>query len=120
MQILIKGTGMELTKAIRDYVDEKIGGLSKFLVKIDNGLVEARVEVGQTTKHHQSGDIFRAEVNLKLPRTLLRAVVETSDLYAAIDLVHDEIKRQILDEKDKKVLEKVRKARSARSTKEVE
>jgi len=120
MQILIKGTGMELTMAIRDYVDKKIGGLSKFLVKIDNGAIEARVEVGQTTKHHQSGNIFRAEVNLKLPKTLLRAESETSDLYASIDLAHDEIKRQILDLKDKKVTEKVRQSRSARSTKEVE
>lgn len=46
----------------------------------------ARVEIGITTKHHKSGPIYRAEVNLSVPdKHLLRAEAEAQDLYQAID-----------------------------------
>lgn len=113
MQISIKATGIELTQAIGNYVNEKIGGLEKYLKRLDQGAVEARVEVGKTTRHHNKGDIFRAEINLTLPGGVLRAEEENSDLYASIDLMHDEIKRQIVSFKDKRIEKNVRKARKS-------
>ena len=110
MQTLIKATGIELTQAISNYVEEKIGGLEKYLKRMDGGAVEARVEVGRTTKHHNKGDIFRAEINLSVPGKVLRAEKESSDLYASIDLMHDEIKRQIVSFKSKKIDTRVRPA----------
>ena len=98
MKISIMGTNMELTQAIKDYVDEKIGGLEKFY---DN-ILEARVEVGVTTKHHQKGDIFRAEVNLEVPQKhVLRASTEREDLYLAINEVKSDLQRQIKKYKEK-------------------
>ncbi|MFA5188960.1 MAG: ribosome-associated translation inhibitor RaiA [Patescibacteria group bacterium] len=98
MQIDIKGTNMELTQAIKAYIDEKIGGLEKFFDQI----LEARVEVGLTTKHHQKGNIFRAEVNLEVPRKhILRAEAEKEDLYMAINQVKDELQAQIKKYKEK-------------------
>jgi putative sigma-54 modulation protein len=100
MQIDIKGTNLELTEAIKDYVNEKIGSLDKFF----DGILEARVDIGLTTKHHQKGNIFRAEVNLEVPRKHnLRAESEREDLYMAINEVKDELQRQI-----KKLKEKMR------------
>ena len=101
MQINIKGTLIPLTPAIESYVHKKIGALEKFLKQFKPASVEARVEVGKTTGHHKKGNIFRAEVNLSIPKELLRAEFSADDLYAAIDLVHDELKRQIITRKDK-------------------
>ncbi|MBI5728420.1 MAG: ribosome-associated translation inhibitor RaiA [Candidatus Magasanikbacteria bacterium] len=111
MQITIKATGINLTPAINDYVTAKIGGLEKYLKKLDRGAVEAAVEVGRNTRHHNKGSIFRAEINLKLPGRMLRAEESSDDLYAAIDLVHDEIKRQIISFKDKLKGGRIREAR---------
>ena len=98
MQIDIKGTNLELTEAIKDYVNEKIGGLEKFFDQI----LEARVDVGLTTKHHQKGNIFRAEVNLEVPQKhIIRAEAEREDLYMAINEVKDELQRQIKKYKEK-------------------
>lgn len=98
MKIDIKGTNMELTEAIKDYVNEKIGSLEKFF---DN-IVEARVEVGKTSNHHQKGDIFRAEVNLDVPeKYVLRAEATREDLYMAINQVKDELQRQVKKYKEK-------------------
>jgi putative sigma-54 modulation protein len=113
MKIILKATNFSLTSAISDYIEEKIGGLSKFIPDHESPAVEARVEVGRTTKHHQKGDVFRAEVNLKIPSRLLRAERETGDLYASIDAVHDEMKRQIISFKEKRISKKVREARRA-------
>lgn len=101
MRILIKATNFSLTPAIVDYIRKKIGGLNKYLKRLDSSVVEARTEVGKITEHHKKGDIFRAEVNLKLPGKLLRAEEEGGDLYSAIDFVHDELKREIVSFKDK-------------------
>ncbi|MBI5023099.1 MAG: ribosome-associated translation inhibitor RaiA [Candidatus Magasanikbacteria bacterium] len=113
MKIILKATNFSLTSAISDYIEKKIGGLSKYLSNPESTAIEARVEVGRTTQHHQKGDVFRAEVNLKIPCGLLRAERETGDLYASIDSVHDEMKRQIISFKEKKISKKIRAARRA-------
>jgi putative sigma-54 modulation protein len=98
MQIDIKGTNLELTQAIKDYVNEKIGSLEKFFDQI----LEAKVEVGLTTKHHQKGKIFRAEANLEVPQKhIIRAEAEREDLYMAINEVKDELQIQLKKYKEK-------------------
>jgi len=111
MIITIKATNIELTAAIRNYVEEKISSLDKCLNHFDPESVLVKVEVGKTTQHHQKGLVFRAEANLTVPRNFFRAEDETTDLYASIDAVHDELKRQIVTLKEKAVKEKVRRAR---------
>jgi ribosomal subunit interface protein len=64
MQIKIKTTNIELTDAISAYVEEKIQSVEKFTVSHEEEEVLAEVEVGRTTKRHNSGDIFHAEVNI--------------------------------------------------------
>jgi len=98
MEIKIMGTNMELTEAIKDYVNQKIGGLDKFY---DNILI-ARVDVGITSKHHQKGKIFRAEVNLEVPQKhLIRAESVQEDLYKAINEVKNDLQRQLKKFKEK-------------------
>ena len=101
MNIKIKSTNFDITPAIEEYVHRKISSLEKFLGVKENILCE--VEIGRTTRHHKSGDIFRAEVNIIEPgNKQVYAVAEEADLYSAIDIVRDEAEREITTRKDKR------------------
>ena len=100
MKINIKATGIELTPAISAYVEKKISSIEKFGGKATNAT--ALVEVGKSTRHHKSGDVFRAEVHITGGGLDLYAVSETNDLYAAIDIVKDEIVHNMLQLKGKR------------------
>ncbi len=89
MELRIKATNLELTPALRSYITEKFFGLEKYLGSIEASHCDVEVEL--TTHHHHKGDIFRAEVNLDVPHTLLRVEKTESDLYKAIDKVKDHL-----------------------------
>lgn len=90
MNINIKATNIELTDAIREYVEKRLEGLDKLLSNEQEEVV-VQVEVGKTTNHHKSGDIFMAEANVRGDGKYLRASAETADLYASIDKVRDQV-----------------------------
>lgn len=100
MKINIKATNIELTPAISAYVEKKLSAIEKFLGGSKD--VVAKVEVGKSTQHHKSGDIFKAEVHISGAGADYYALSEESDLYAAIDLVKDEIVRNLAHEKGKR------------------
>lgn len=96
MKINIKATGIELTPAISEYVHKKVSLIEKYLpvepgVEVASRDIVARVEVGKTTNHHKGGEIFKAEVHITGSGLDLYSVSEQEDLYAAIDLVKDEM-----------------------------
>ena len=84
---------------LEKFVEEKIGGLDNV---IGNDKSTARVEIGLPSKHHRSGKIFYAEVNLKMGGVLLRASCEHEDLRNAIVDVKNELQVQIKKFKDKR------------------
>jgi len=94
----IKGNNMELTETIKDYIGDKIGGLEKYWDKI----IDADVEVGMDSRHHQSGEIFSCEVNMRVPGKVLRVTKTEKDLYKAIDKVKDHLRNMIEDEQGKR------------------
>lgn len=103
MKITIKSTGFELTPSIKTYIEKKLGGIEKFVKKMDaEGAVEMKVEVARTTKHHKHGDVFSAEANLKVPGSLLRATHEDADVHTAIDRVEIILRGEIDKLKTKK------------------
>ncbi len=112
MKIIIKGTNVKLSPSINQYIEEKIGGLRKFLKKANSELVEAQVEVGKITRGQRQGDIFRAEVNLTINGQFFRVEETAESLMAAIDLVKDELAREIRKNKDKRITMSLRGARS--------
>ena len=89
-----------MTPAIAGYVQKKISAIEKYLPAGAVDLV-AQVEVGKSTQHHKSGEVFKAEVHLVGAGLDLYAVSEQSDLYAAIDLVKDDIVQNLLQLKGK-------------------
>lgn len=106
MKINKKATNFSLTPAIDDYIDKKLETLEKFFRDVSGALIN--VEVGKTTSHHKSGDIFKAEIHLMANGEEYYASAETEDLYASIDKVKDEIVRE-LTSKRKKALRLFRK-----------
>ncbi|MEK7624615.1 MAG: ribosome-associated translation inhibitor RaiA [Patescibacteria group bacterium] len=101
MKINIKASNLDLTPALNQYIEEKVGSLSKFLKKYEmEGDLNAQVEVARTTRHHHQGDVFRAEINLTLPKKVLRGVAEKNDIRIAIDEVKNELQREIVKYKE--------------------
>lgn len=93
MKINIKGTGIELTPAITEYVEKKLSVVSKYMAENDS--LVAQVEVGKNSQHHKSGDVFRAEAHLIGGGIDLYAFSEQPDLYAAIDMLKDELSHKL-------------------------
>lgn len=112
MKITIKATNITMSPSIYQNIENKIGSLEKFMKKMDQDLIEARVEVGKITRGQKQGEIFRAEVNLNLNGQLLRAEETGESLAAAIDLVKDELAKEIKSLKDKRMTSYKRGARS--------
>ena len=108
MNINIKGTHVDLTPSLKEYVEEKIGNLDKLV-----DIMEAKVELARD-KHHKSGLVFHADVNLILGSKIMYAKSEAEDAYATIDLLIPKLKEQIGKFKDKKMTLRRRGARSAK------
>ncbi len=96
----IKGTHLELTDAMRSAVDRVLANLDKYAEKFGEA-VAADVELEKTTRHHNKGPIFRAEINVTIPGKLLRGEATDEDLYIAIDRMEEHISREIRKEKEK-------------------
>lgn len=109
MNINIKATNIDLTSEIKDYVNEKIGALEKFLGSDRNIFVE----IGKESNHHQKGeDVYMTEVRFSFEGHEFYIKDSAGELLASVDLVRDETLRQIKDKKGKSQTLFVRGARS--------
>jgi len=100
MRIDIKATNIELNEALKEWVDNKIGSLEKF-IKDDDREVMARVEIGKTTSHHYKGPFFKAECLLEISGKSFRAESQREDLRIAIVDVKDDLQEQLTGGKGK-------------------
>lgn len=102
MNLDIKATNLELTPAIKQYIETKVSGLSRFLEKWEKlGSVNAKFELAKISNHHNKGEVFNAELNLNLGEKMLRAEHSGDDAYKAIDKVKDIMKEEIVGFKQK-------------------
>lgn len=90
MKTNIKTVNIELTDVISDYVDKKLQQVDR-LIETNDDSVLCEVEIGTSTRHHQSGKIFRAEINLRVSGKNFRTVSEKEDLYVAINEAKEDI-----------------------------
>ena len=93
MQLNISGHHVELTEALKEYVNEKFQRLERHFDQISNTNVILQVE--------KLRQIAEATVNISGGE--LHAKAETEDMYAAIDALVDKLDRQILKHKEKQV-----------------
>ena len=100
MKINIKASRLEMTEALKKYIENKMAMLEKYLgkrVKVINCDFEIEKAVGGQHK----GEIFRAEVNLEVTNDLLRVEKTEEDMYKAIDKVKDHMVLVIKKYKEK-------------------
>ena len=104
MQISVTGKNLEITEAIRNYVNKKIGNLERYFRREgDWANVILWTERGQ----------FLVEVSAGGGGSAIYAQARTEDMYASIDEVAEKLKKQIKKYKEKIKAEKQRQARSA-------
>ncbi len=99
--MIVKATNINLTPSVNEYLETTLGSLDK-LVQNMSEPVEMRVEVGRSTFHHKKGEVFFAEANLSIGKTLLRSKMESFSIQAAIDGARDELRNEIYKFKGKK------------------
>lgn len=99
MHINIKATNLDLTPAISSYIQTKVDMLEKYLGDLQ--VINCDFEVEKAVGGQHKGEIFRAEINLQVPRELLRVDKTETDLYKAIDKVKDHIETMIINYKEK-------------------
>jgi len=102
MIVSLKGTGIEIVESIRDYLDEKIVGLAEKLFKKEDELIKLDLEVGRVTRHHKQGKVFRAEANLSIGSRNLYADAVGENLNEAIDLLEEELEKEIKKFKERR------------------
>ncbi|PIW37221.1 MAG: ribosomal subunit interface protein [Candidatus Kerfeldbacteria bacterium CG15_BIG_FIL_POST_REV_8_21_14_020_45_12] len=115
MSLNITGKNLDLTPAMKQYVEEKINPFFRHYDKI----TQIDVELDKVSQHHNKGEVFHARINIQVPKHLIHAEETKSDMYAAIDTVAAEADRQLRDQKEK-YGSRIRKARkTARSFKSI-
>jgi len=109
MNINIKTTNISLDEPLKIWVDEKFFELKKLLIPFENKgekreLTQLFVEIGKISKHHNKGEVFRAEAQIRLPKKSLRAESTSIDLRTAIVNTRDELAREIRKYRGKRVV----------------
>jgi putative sigma-54 modulation protein len=97
MNIRIKGNGLEVTEAIRSYIEKKFAFLTKFI----QGDFVCDVEVSKTNEKTENDNVFRVEINIRSKDIFV--VSEKPDLYEAVDDVKDEVERVLVSKKEKRI-----------------
>lgn len=104
---------MELTEAIRSFIEKKMESLEPKTARFGTS-VSTEVEVSKTTRHHKQGEVFRAEVHVRLPGNTIYAEATSEDLYVALNDAYKEATRQVLAYKGLLSAKKKRGARKAK------
>ena len=92
MQINITGHHIELTPALRGYVNQKLEKIQKRF----NNITSVHVTLSVDKKYQQ-----KAEAQVNVAKAALFAKSESEDMYAAIDLLIDKLDRQVVKHKEK-------------------
>ena len=103
MKYILQPLNISISNSISVLVETKVRTLERFVSRFDPKTVEARIEVGKPSRHHHTGLVFYAEINLKIPGKLLRAEATHLDLSFAINEAFKEIERQVKDYKEKMI-----------------
>ncbi len=91
--INLKATRFEISPGLRSLVEHKFQALAKLLPENETDL-HCEVEL---EKHldQQAGKIYRAEANLTVAGRLFRAEAHEEQIEKAIDVIRDELRREL-------------------------
>jgi len=91
MNIIVNGRHLEITPALKNYAEEKIGKFEKYI----NNITEAVVTLSVEKYRH------KAEVLLKVNGYLIQAEGITGEIYSSIDEVVEKLEKQAKRYKEK-------------------
>ncbi|MGA8942253.1 MAG: ribosome-associated translation inhibitor RaiA [Thermoactinomyces sp.] len=87
MNCVIRGHNLQVTDALRDFIERKLSKLERYF---DNSAeVEAHISLNVLKDEH------KVEVTIPFPGLLVRAEELSEDMYASVDLVVEKLERQI-------------------------
>ncbi|HEB13339.1 MAG TPA: ribosome-associated translation inhibitor RaiA [Actinobacteria bacterium] len=97
MEIRIRGKNIDVSPAIKDYIDEKVSRLDRYFEdEIRSAEVELIVEKNPSIHENKT-----VEITLFTRGPLIRASETSTDLHASADRVTDKLERQIKKYKDR-------------------
>ncbi len=85
MQVSVRGKNIEVTDAIKEYVEKKLSRFQKYFYRPLTAQVALAVERGRHI----------VEITIPLDGYLLRGEEASEDMYASVDLVMDKLERQV-------------------------
>ncbi len=91
MNCIIRGNNLEITDALKEFIERKLSRLDKYFGKPFNANVALSVQK----------DDHRVEVTIPYPGMMIRAEEVSEDMYASVDLVVEKLERQIRKYKTK-------------------
>ncbi|MEK7658880.1 MAG: ribosome-associated translation inhibitor RaiA [Patescibacteria group bacterium] len=108
MKIIIRTKNIELTKSFKNFIEEKIGSLKKFIDILKkeenkNTLAEVFFETQKESKHHNKGQVFRSEAMILLPGKKIVAQSAGDDLLLTVVEIKDKLQQEIKKYKLKKI-----------------
>lgn len=92
---MLRGKNIDITDALRNYVEEKVGKIEKYFDTTDDTEIEAQVSLDVEKEGHI------VEVTIFVDGLILRAEKKTGDMYASIDGVIEKLERQVRKYKTK-------------------
>lgn len=87
MKFIIRGKNIEVTDALKQYTEEKIGKIEKYFDDVPP--IEARISLEVEKERHI------VEVTVYIDGLIIRGEEVTGDMYASIDGVIEKLERQI-------------------------
>lgn len=96
MLVVVKGKNLDVTESLRNYAEQKIGKLDRYLDNITEASMELSVEQTRSVDTR-----YVAQVTMMASGTILRGEQRAGDLYSAIDTVTDMMQTQITRYKGK-------------------
>src|SRR3989344_5152054 len=93
-----KATNLTITPALEELLEQKFQPLGKFLG--DSTAMVCTIELARVAEH-QSGKIYRAEINLDTGETLYRAEATEEQIEQAIDSIRNELRNELKRAHDK-------------------
>lgn len=88
MKPVIKGKNLDVTPALREYIEHKLGKIDRYSSHIHETEVELSVNRNPSVQNSQI-----VEVTISANGAIIRSEEAAPDMYAAIDLVKDKIER---------------------------
>ena len=90
----IRGENIEVTPAIREYVETKVEKVERYFNEDVNATANVNLKVYNDKQ-------TKVEVTIPMKNVTLRAEERNNDMYAAVDLIVDKLERQIRKHKTK-------------------